>query len=258
MFSIQDSYYFTPGNYNVGHEDWFTANPQCPNHKAGVPFSSAFADPSPNGQVPCAECFLHSTIVQTINPPECQHLHACSSCASCYSHNNDTAVNSGTLSLSPAYSANGSPGSGISTPFLRQASPHVSQYETGGNNPKTHYHQDERHRRSSFAAVQHQHGLVPEAFPHSYSNPSSRTQTPEAGLQKDLLHQQRIQIHSCNSSLSPESTLLKSNSSDNNVKTPEQSNVSLSLSEYDIASPTPKQFKRTKNDNSVRSKIYEN
>ena len=74
------SHSYSPIQY-VNRGSWFPSHPDCPNHGSGATFNLAYAAPDPNGHVSCPECFMHSTIVQSVS---CQHLHACHNCAFCY------------------------------------------------------------------------------------------------------------------------------------------------------------------------------
>ena len=269
MYASPDSYVLTPGNYTVGHEDWFPMNPECPNHKAGVPFSSAFADPNSSGQVSCAECFLHSTIVQSMNL-SCGHLHACSNCANCYSHKVDLSQNPATAGPSPHPVSNrGSPEIDRSPPIFQHPSPQMSlpQFDTSSStlthNSSALFHPNARQRRPSLMAERHALYTAPPSFSHSYSNPSSRTQTPVAEEQPKLLQVPTQQIHSYNLTILKESTQNMSKSPSHNIELAEQAppitvpshanNLSSDCSVVKSSSPiTQKHPKRTKIDLPVR------
>jgi len=241
MFASQEPYVLTPGNYAVGHEDWFPTNPECPNHKVGVPFSSAFADPNPSGQVSCAECFLHSTIVQSMNL-SCGHLHACSNCAICYSQNTDHSATSASTGLSPQpFSNQGSPETDSSSPVFRQSSPHIPlhHYETRSNvnnNMQTPFHHDMRQRRPSLVAEQQTLYPAPPSLSHSYSNPSSRTQTPVAGMQPELQQLPTHQVHPYNLTIPKESIIIKSNSSSHSIQVTELSPAQIADQSFSTVS----------------------
>nr|XP_009857516.2 nuclear receptor isoform X1 [Ciona intestinalis] len=123
-----------PINYSnpyPSRENWlFPSNPECPNHAVGVPYSSAYGDPTPEGHVSCAECFLHNTILQSM-AYNCQHLHACSDCPSCYLQQPHTVISSHAASgseMSPSlYTRDNIGHSNISPPpFFHRRSPVVS------------------------------------------------------------------------------------------------------------------------------------
>ena len=170
-FAPPETCVFATGNYSAGHEEWFPANPDCPNHKIGVPFSSAFADPNPSGQVSCADCFLHSTIIQSMNL-SCQHLHACSNCASCYSHQSGHSQNLSS-GLSPSlHPSNSPPQVNISPPLLPHSASRMLRYKspaTFAHNPAPHLRQrsgeDLSRKRSSFVPEQEKHNLE-HSLPH--------------------------------------------------------------------------------------------
>ncbi|XP_076813973.1 bile acid receptor-like isoform X1 [Clavelina lepadiformis] len=124
QINCSDSFNFLSiPNYCSGGNSWFQPNPNCPNHKQGVPFSAAYGNPNSEGDVSCANCFMHSTIMQSM-AMSCQHLHACSNCASCYSHNNHSPSLSSSAGMSPPLFPNGSPlSSGSSPPLFAPVSP---------------------------------------------------------------------------------------------------------------------------------------
>ena len=171
--------------YHVGENGWFPPHPDCPNHKARTPVGFSFSDQDPTKQVSCADCFLHSTILQSMNVT-CPHLHACSDCTSCYSHNSNQQEGS-----PPLFSCQTPPQTGISSPLIHQ-DPSNTEYTY---HEQTQYHlnpkdsvvlrrnindeEEQMKYRINYPGLHlnHSHVQLPPRLPSSHLHVSSPQQT---------------------------------------------------------------------------------
>nr|CAB3250482.1 FXR bile acid receptor [Phallusia mammillata] len=116
----------------LNRDSWFPSHPNCPNHNDGIStFNPAFADPNPEGQVSCPDCFIRSRIMQSMStlPSCCPHLHACHNCAFCYAQQWPRGTTDGGHSSMMRQ--------GLSPPIYQAGSPSVDSPSMIGGSPQS-------------------------------------------------------------------------------------------------------------------------
>ena len=197
--SAQDAYNLT--KYRVTENEYFSSNPECPNHKDGVPFSSAFASPNADGQVSCANCFLHSTIIESMTL-SCHHLHACSTCPHCYAPSTNKIPLPVETGSPPSFSCNTPPGTGSSPTFLQQTSPQnpfVPSFASNSPLPAEDISSQQTFGPGSIPSttLRYNEGLA--VMQPQYLNPSDREPIPQSYFRYNSTPEQKRNFFSNNS-----------------------------------------------------------